>query len=87
MQEGLQPPKTLPHHFENLMLSIATLYKNDKQGLGLEFLGIQPIEGTMMFTRTPVAQVTLVLILKLSDLLRAPSSIIASFDLRLNLYF
>jgi hypothetical protein len=53
----LQPPKTLPHHFENLMLSIATLYKNDKQGLGLEFLGIQPIEGNLMFSRTPVAQV------------------------------
>ena len=60
MQEGLQPPKTLPHHFENLMLSIATLYKNDKQGLGLEFLGIQPIEGNLMFSRTPVAQVILV---------------------------
>jgi hypothetical protein len=57
IQEGLQPPKTLPHHFENLVLSMAYLYENDKHGLALEFLGMPAADGNLSFTRTPVAQV------------------------------
>jgi hypothetical protein len=57
IQEGLQPPKTLPHYFENLMLSMATLYQNDTHGLGLEFWGLQPSDGSQGLARTPVAQV------------------------------
>ncbi|XP_059473287.1 nuclear pore complex protein Nup205 [Neocloeon triangulifer] len=56
IHEGLQPPKTLPHHFEHLMLSMALLYENDKHGLGLEFWGLPPMDGSAIYTRTPVAQ-------------------------------
>jgi len=59
IQEGLQPPNSLPHHFENLMLSMATLYQNDKHGLGLEFWGLPPADGSLTFSRNPVAQVIL----------------------------
>ncbi|XP_075229968.1 nuclear pore complex protein Nup205 isoform X2 [Lycorma delicatula] len=61
VQEGLDPPANLPHHFEHLLLTLATLYSKDPLNLNLELEFWYPPEGlpTSYPYRTPPRQVPL----------------------------
>ncbi|XP_067003269.1 nuclear pore complex protein Nup205 [Anabrus simplex] len=43
-QEGLEPPSSLPHHFEHLLLTVARLYKENNLSLDLRLEYWSPME-------------------------------------------
>ncbi|RZF40837.1 hypothetical protein LSTR_LSTR003347 [Laodelphax striatellus] len=61
-QEGLDPPTSLPQHFEQLLLTLSTLYSKDPLNLNLELEYWCPPEGIVSTSypyRSPPRQVSL----------------------------
>ncbi|KAK7872950.1 hypothetical protein R5R35_004260 [Gryllus longicercus] len=76
MQEGLEPPQALPHHFEHLLLSVAQLYEQDPLKLELSLQYWCPTESLTserFLYRTPPRQVALFKFIRLGGDILPPA--------------
>ncbi|XP_054727442.1 nuclear pore complex protein Nup205 [Anastrepha obliqua] len=78
LKEGLEPPFSLDHSFEMLMLCIAKFYKNNQAGLSLCVEFWKPLDSTFSSLKTTTRSVSLFKFIRLAGEL-LPSTLFVSY--------